>query len=364
MMSPRHFDTTENAELRAKIDKARPGFSVPALMRRLGYDEKHIGKTALCPFHSDEHPSFSVFQSKNGKGWQWKCHVGCGYGDEIAFLVKHFNISRREAIRRYLEMAGFPAGRIPKSLEPPKFPESRECREFPESPVSPVCPVSPVSEGQVLDGEVDKLLKALAAQNTCTQLNTARTRRFKLLRDLKAVEKQIGHRLQIAELTIAFDEWHQLSLRFLDPAKTRDYYEAKFLCEFSKVRFATGEGMLATALENVARLSHDQLPTIPGKPSAPENWRRLAALHRELDRLCGIPTYFLAYRDAAKICDRLSHQEADVITGALGSLGVIKIVSKGDARLNGGKAAEFRYLLPQSSQMENGADEDDVGFEL
>ena len=365
-MSRRPFDSTENAELQAKIEKAKRSLPMPELMKQLGLGE-HAKKVAHCPWHSDENPSFSVFQSKNGKGWQWKCHAGCGYGDEIAFLVKHFNISRREAIRRYLEMAGFPAGRIPKSheypksLEPPKFPESRECREFPESPV---CPVSPVSEGQVLDGEVDKLLKALAAQNTCTQLNTARTRRFKLLRDLKAVEKQIGHRLQIAELTIAFDEWHQLSLRFLDPAKTRDYYEAKFLCEFSKVRFATGEGMLATALENVARLSHDQLPTIPGKPSAPENWRRLAALHRELDRLCGIPTYFLAYRDAAKICDRLSHQEAHAITGALETLGVIKIVSKGDARLNGGKAAEFRYLLPQPSQMENGADEDDVGFEL
>jgi hypothetical protein len=39
---------------------------------------------------------------------------------------------------------------------------------------------------------------------------------------------------------------------------------------------------------------------------------------------------------------------------------VIKIVSKGDAGPNGRKAAEFRYLLPQN---ENGAQEDDVGFE-
>jgi hypothetical protein len=228
---------------------------------------------------------------------------------------------------------------------PTRRPESHE---YPESPVSHVFPVS---EGQAVDGEMDKRLKALAAQNACTQLNTARTRRFKLLRNLKAVEKQIGCRLQVAELDIAFDEWHRLSFAFLDPGKTRDFYEAKFLSEFSKVRYATGEGMLALALENVAKLSPDQLPMIPGKPNVPENWRRLAALHRELDRLCGIPTYFLAYRDAAKVGEGLSHQEAHAITGALVTLGVITFVGKGQPGLNSGKAAEFRYLL---SQTENG----------
>jgi len=41
-------------------------------------------------------------------------------------------------------------------------------------------------------------------------------------------------------------------------------------------------------------------------------------------------------------------------------LGVIKIVRVGDQR-PGGKASKFRYLLAQS---ENGAEEDDGGFEL
>jgi DNA primase len=101
--------STDNAELRAKLDEAKPLLPMPYLMRRLGYAEKHIGKTALCPFHSDHNPSFSVF--KGQKGWQHKCFVGCSSGDEIAFLAKHFGISRREAIRRYLDMAGFPAHR-------------------------------------------------------------------------------------------------------------------------------------------------------------------------------------------------------------------------------------------------------------
>jgi hypothetical protein len=40
---------------------------------------------------------------------------------------------------------------------------------------------------------------------------------------------------------------------------------------------------------------------------------------------------------------------------------VIKIVKKGKAGLNSGKAAEFRYLLPQSA---TGAEEDDGGIEF
>ena len=147
---------------------------------------------------------------------------------------------------------------------------------------------------------------------------------------------------------------------FLDPAKTREHYEAKFLSEYLKVRVATGEGTLATALESVAKLPSDQLPAIPEKPNAPESWRRLAALHRELSRLCGTPAYFLAYRDAARVSDGLTHQEAHAITGALVTLRVIKIEHNGQAGLNSGKAAEFQYLLPLN---ENGTEEDDGGFE-
>ena len=61
------------------------------------------------------------------------------------------------------------------------------------------------------------------------------------------------------------------------------------------------------------------------------------------------------------MCDGLSHQEAHTITFALASLGVIKIVSKGDAGPNGRKAAEFHYLLPPN---ENGAEERDGGLDL
>jgi hypothetical protein len=66
------------------------------------------------------------------------------------------------------------------------------------------------------------------------------------------------------------------------------------------------------------------------------------ALHRELARLRAKPKYFLSYRDAAKVFEGLTHQQAFDITGALFMLGVIDFVSKGKAGLNSRNAAEFR----------------------
>jgi hypothetical protein len=93
---------------------------------------------------------------------------------------------------------------------------------------------------------------------------------------------------------------------------------------------------------------------------APKSWRKVAALHRELSRLSGGKTYFLSYRDAAKVCEGLSHQEAHTITGALVRLRVIKIVRKGKAGLNTGKAAEFRYLLSETESA--GENDDEIPF--
>jgi DNA primase len=78
-----------------------------------------------CLWREDQHPSFSVFQGKDGF-WHYKCFV-CDLqgGDEITFLMKHLGTTRRKAIKRYLEMAGFPPSASPKS------------REYPETPGSP-----------------------------------------------------------------------------------------------------------------------------------------------------------------------------------------------------------------------------------
>jgi len=209
-----------------------------------------------------------------------------------------------------------------------------------------------MSNGQGLKEE----LKGLAARNACSERNTARKKRWQLVRDLRAVEKGIGRELHIGELMTVFDEWYRLSQPFLDPAKTRDAYLAAFLAELRKVRVPTGEGhTINKALEAVSKLSVSDLPMIPEMPDAPESWRRLGALHRELSRRSGSKTYFLSCRDAAKASFGLSHQTAYNINLALAQLGVIKIVRIGDARPKG-KASKFSYILSQTANGEAATD--------
>lgn len=87
------------------IDEAKRLLPMPALMGQLGLGDR-VKKNARCPFHDDHKPSFSVFQNNEGR-WFFKCFAGCGCGDEINFVKKHFGLSSRtDAMWRYLEMAG------------------------------------------------------------------------------------------------------------------------------------------------------------------------------------------------------------------------------------------------------------------
>ena len=86
------------------IADAKRRLPLPELMQQLGLGE-HAKKSARCPFHDDRHASFSIWQSKGGL-WFFKCHTGCGDGDEINFLELHKQLSRREATKLFLEMAG------------------------------------------------------------------------------------------------------------------------------------------------------------------------------------------------------------------------------------------------------------------
>ena len=235
--------------------------------------------------------------------------------------------------------------------------EGRECLKCPEPHVCLVSPVSPVSEGQDLEAE----LKALAARNACIGGMRPEDNCWELARDLKAVPKRISRKLSIPELMLAFDEWHRLSESFLESEKSRDQYWMGFLAQLQKVRVPRGEGTVNEALQYASKLAETELPVIPGCDNALQP-RKIAAFHRELGRRSKKKDkrYFLSYRDSAKVCDGLSHQEAHTITFALASVGVIDIVSNGKAGLNSGKAAEFRYLLQETESAEE--DDDEIPF--
>jgi hypothetical protein len=93
------------------VAKAKQILPLPALLHREGLGDC-AKKSARCPFHDDKHNSFSVY--KNGSGeFRFKCFVGCGAGDEITFLEKRREISRSDATKLFIEMAGGSNGSAP-----------------------------------------------------------------------------------------------------------------------------------------------------------------------------------------------------------------------------------------------------------
>jgi DNA primase len=86
------------------LQEAKRRLILPALLHQLGLGQL-AKKSGKCPFHDDNRNSFSVFKGDGGV-WYWKCWAGCGKGDEITFLEKHKGISRGEAIKQFIEMAG------------------------------------------------------------------------------------------------------------------------------------------------------------------------------------------------------------------------------------------------------------------
>src|SRR5947208_3752392 len=86
----------------SSIAEAKQKLPLPTLMNQLGLGE-HARRSARCPFHEDKRASFSVWRSE--RGWFFKCHAGCGEGDEINLLESYKRISRADATKLFLEMA-------------------------------------------------------------------------------------------------------------------------------------------------------------------------------------------------------------------------------------------------------------------
>jgi hypothetical protein len=244
----------------------------------------------------------------------------------------------------------------PASREHPKSPEVPNSPELPAPPKRPPSPQGPVTrhspgplgsrESPMSNGQgLEARLKILAERNACSLVDVVKDKRFQLARDVRAVELKLRRELTFEEQMLVLNEWYRQSDDIAVGKGTRDQHLAAFIAELGKVRVPTGEGdTLNKALERIKCLEGSELPSIPGMKRAPESWRRLAALHREMWRLTGGNIYFLSCRDAAKASPGLRHQTAHHINSILERHGVIKVVTVGDTRPNG-RASTFRYLL-------------------
>lgn len=75
--------------------------------------------TQCCPFHDDKTPSFSVYRNEKTGELHWKCHAGCGEGDQIDLIATHKNISNAEACKEFLRLADINLSSRPQSNRPP-----------------------------------------------------------------------------------------------------------------------------------------------------------------------------------------------------------------------------------------------------
>ena len=95
---------------RSAILQAKARLPLPELLRSLGFQPPASGSGNMSsPFRSGDHqssPSFSIFERAGSWGWVDRSGGSEEKGDEIVLLEKLENLSRKDAIVRFLALAG------------------------------------------------------------------------------------------------------------------------------------------------------------------------------------------------------------------------------------------------------------------
>ena len=99
-----------------RLFQAKQRLPLPKLMAQCGHRDQ-AKKSARCMFHEDSSNSFSVYQHEDGY-WAWKCHAGCGGGDEPDWLGKLRNLSNGDACREFIKLSGVADAPVPTRSGP------------------------------------------------------------------------------------------------------------------------------------------------------------------------------------------------------------------------------------------------------
>jgi hypothetical protein len=126
--------------LKEKLQLAEQRLPLPALAQSLGLSvPERPGVKCSSPLRQDNNPSWSYSYAQDGR-IRWKDWSTGDGGDCATFLAKALGISNREAVKRYLELAGVSdtdSGPLPalRPIEPkPILPAKAEPKEKPKLP--------------------------------------------------------------------------------------------------------------------------------------------------------------------------------------------------------------------------------------
>jgi hypothetical protein len=186
-------------------------------------------------------------------------------------------------------------------------------------------------------------LRELGEKEAYTGKGKEKRARYQLARAIAGLQERLGRKLSFEEMRITSNGWHEKGKGI---RTSHERHLAALIREVATVKKPKGgNGDFQRTKKTVADLPIDKLPLIPAFPHASEDWRRAAALHRELARRANGGDYALSRRETASALE-WDEDEAAGINYTLTTLGVIEQVENGAPGKRKGVAARWRYLLP------------------
>jgi hypothetical protein len=185
----------------------------------------------------------------------------------------------------------------------------------------------------------------IANSLACRENGKGHRAQFQMARQVRRFEIETGHRLNNNKLRAVHRCWFSASTALPAEATEAEAF-AEFIDRLRKVRIIPGTAgdTLNLAKERACALP---LPEIPSFPDSPPAMRKIAALHRELQRATGNASHFLTAEDACAFAGLKYKIQANRIQWRLADprLGVLSCVKPGDPH-KGGKPTLWLYLLP------------------